>query len=410
MNENQLLHDEKTYRMIAEKYGTPCYIYDANLLRANFQQFKDSFVGLDATICYAVKANSNLAVLRELSSLGAGADIVSAGELTRALKANMKPIIFSGVGKNRAELELAIHHPDVQINIESYQEFQQIAEICRQQAPNTPCRIAVRVNPNIDAGTHDKISTGRKGDKFGVSFDEAVQIFSEASNIPMLKNHAVAVHIGSQLLSLNPYRLAFAKLRDFMAELQQQGINLEAVDIGGGLGIAYKGEEIPQIADYAKLVKEFFGDKKIYMEPGRRIVGNMGELLTRINLIKESQGQKFAILDAAMNDLMRPTLYDAWHHIVPIAHNQRGETDIYDIVGPICETGDVFAKARAMPIISEEDLLIIKDCGAYGAVMSSAYNARALAPEIMVKDGEIKLVRRRIGNDELLRYEVIDDE
>ena len=410
MNAKKLLHDEKTYRTIAEKYGTPCYIYDANLLRSNFQQFKDSFAGLDATICYAVKANSNLAVLRELSSLGAGADIVSAGELTRALKANMKPIIFSGVGKNRSELELAIHHSEVQINIESYQEFQQIAEICKNNPPQIPCRIAVRVNPDIDAGTHDKISTGRKGDKFGVSPIEAIQIFSEASKIPMLKNHAVAVHIGSQLLSLNPYRLAFAKVQDFMADLQQQGITLEAVDIGGGLGIAYKDEAIPQIADYAKLVKEFFGDKKIYMEPGRRIVGNMGELLTRINLIKESQGQKFAILDAAMNDLMRPTLYDAWHHIVPIAHNQRGETDIYDIVGPICETGDVFAKAREMPIISAEDLLIIKDCGAYGAVMGSAYNARALAPEIMVKDGAAKLVRRRIDNDELLRYEVMDDE
>ena len=404
------LHDETLYRSIAEQYGTPCYIYDAALLRGNYQQFADSFAGLDAIICYAVKANSNLAVLRELAKLGAGADIVSAGELTRALKAKMNPIIFSGVGKNHTELEMAIHHPDVQINIESYQEFQQIADICKNQPPKTPCKIAVRVNPDIDAGTHDKISTGRKGDKFGVSFDEAVQIFREAEKISVLKNHAVAVHIGSQLLSLEPYRLAFGKVRNFMNDVQQQGITLEAVDIGGGLGIAYKGEEILQIADYAALVQEFFANKKIYMEPGRRIVGNMGELLTRINLIKQSQGQKFAILDAAMNDLMRPTLYQAWHNIVPIAHNQRGETDIYDIVGPICETGDVFAKARQMPIISAEDLLVIKDCGAYGAVMSSAYNARALAPEILVKDGVAKLVRRRIDNDELLRYEVMDDE
>ena len=406
----EILHDEKIYRTIAEQYGTPCYVYDADLLRANYQEFSKSFAGLDATICFAVKANGNLAVLNELAQLGAGADIVSAGELTRALKAKMSPIIFSGVGKNRAELELAIHHPDVQINVESYQEFQQIAEICQHQPPQIPCKIAVRVNPNVDAGTHDKISTGRKGDKFGVPFDEAMQIYQEAQKISTLQNHAVAVHIGSQLLSLEPYRLAFGKVQDFMGALQQQGITLEAVDIGGGLGIAYQGEAIPQIADYATLVQEFFADKKIYMEPGRRIVGNMGELLTNVISVKESQGQKFAILDAAMNDLLRPTLYQAWHDIVPIAHNQRGETAIYDIVGPICETGDVFGKAREMPILAAEDLLVIKDCGAYGAVMSSFYNARALAPEIMVKQGKIHLVREKIDIEKLLTFEKMIEE
>ena len=404
----QYLHQPQLYQQIAEQYGTPCYIYDENLLRANYQQFAENFADLNCHICFAVKANSNLAVLNILSALGAGADIVSAGELTRAMQANMRPIIFSGVGKNRAELLQAIHNPDIRINIESEAEFAKIIELCEQSPPAHQVKISVRINPDVDAGTHDKISTGRKGDKFGLSMARALAIYQQAKNIDAIQPYGVAVHIGSQILSLDPYRLAFGKINEFIATLTAQDIHLQAVDIGGGLGISYQQQDIIAIKDYAAMVKEFFGDYRIYMEPGRRIVGNMGELLSRVIAIKPiDDGHHIAILDAAMNDLMRPTLYQAWHDIVAVA--PRDGKMLYDFVGPICETGDKFAEKRTLNLLQENDLIIIKDCGAYGAVMASAYNSRDIICEVMVRGNDTALVRRRIGIEELLSFEQLAD-
>ena len=400
---------EEIYDKIAAQYGTACYIYDGQKIADNYHEFATIFknLQLQADICFAVKANGNLAVLSLLAGCGAGADIVSQGEMKRALKAGLRPIIFSGVGKSEAELRFALTHHIDQINIESAEEFEMLASLT--EAMGITVNFAIRVNPNINVNTHDKIATGRKGDKFGLPFKEARLLYLKSVQIPTLNPVAVAMHIGSQLLALEPYREAFARARVFIDLLEKEGVPIEAVDIGGGLGIAYQQEAIPEIAAYGALVKKYFADKKITLEPGRRIVGNSGEILTRVINIKQSEGKKFIILDAAMNDLMRPALYQAWHNIVPIASPENQQQEAVDIVGPVCETGDYFAKARSMPPVNLGDLLVIKDCGAYGAVMAGTYNARDLSPEIMVKNGKIACVRKRQTVEGMMALEEIPD-
>ncbi len=411
INSSKLMFERDIYTKIARDYGTPCYIYDANQFTRNFQEFKQAFAELNAKICFAVKANSNLALLHEIGLLGSGADIVSQGEMMRALKANLRPIIFSGVGKSQKELAFALANQVDQINIESVAEFELLQQLLKDS--QQIIKVSIRVNPDIHVVTHDKIATGRKGDKFGLPFDEAHALYRRAQEIFNIDASGVALHIGSQLLTLAPYRVAFQRVKGFIQQLASENIHIEAVDVGGGLGIAYQGEDIPQIVDYASMVADFFADYTIYLEPGRRIAGNAGELLTQLVGVKVSGGKKFAILDAAMNDLLRPALYQAWHEMIPIdakAHEQNvpeNDQEIYDIVGPICETGDSFAKDRVMSPLTAGDLLVIKDCGAYGAVMASSYNARDLIPEIMVRDHQIYLVRKRVTPADFMALEMI---
>ncbi len=392
---------------LATQLPTPFYAYSTTAIRDRIAGLQHAFAGLDHRICYAVKANSNLAILQLMAQHDVGADIVSMGELHRCLRAGIpaERIVFSGVGKTEEEIHAALAAGVWRFNVESSDELQLLQAIAR--ARGVCARAAARINPDVDAQTHAKISTGKAENKFGVSIDEARGWFAEAAGMSNVRLDGLHAHIGSQILSLEPFRSALRRVEAFRRELVDSGHSIRSVDIGGGLGVSYRpGLDRPvAVEDYAALVRETFAtfDGTLVLEPGRHLVGEAGVLLTRVIRSKSSQDRNFLIVDAAMNDLLRPSLYDAWHEITPL-HEGR-ETVRYDVVGPVCETGDTFARDRAMPRCEAGDLLAIGGAGAYGASMASTYNSRPLIAEVLLDDGRYAVIRRRQTLTEMMSGE-----
>ena len=395
-------------KTIAQQVGTPFYCYSAGALRSAWQEFASAIEGMNASVCYALKANSNLAVVKLFGDLGAGADIVSVGEMKRALAAGIpaNKIVYSGVGKKPTELMAALQAGIGQINVESSAELETLNAVAGQLG--VKAAITIRVNPDIDAGTHEKITTGRKENKFGVDIDLARDAYALAGKLPNLKVVGVAMHIGSQLTTLDPYRDAIGKVRGLIAQLRADGHRIERFDIGGGLGIVYADEQPPSIASFLQRVaKETDGlGCELTFEPGRRLVGEAGVLVSEVILVKPGVSKTFVIVDAAMNDLIRPTLYEAWHDIVPVRRPRLDAATIRcDIVGPVCESGDYLAQNRDLAPLSAGDLIMVRSAGAYGAVMASSYNTRPLAPEVMVDGTRFAVVRPRPSIEEMLASE-----
>lgn len=393
---------------IADAVETPFYCYSQATIERHFRIFSEALAGLPATVCYAVKANSNLAVIRIMAEMGAGADVVSSGELTRALAAGIPAdkIVYSGVGKTRDEMTHALEEKILQINVESEPELELLNQVAGSLG--LKASVALRINPDVDAHTHDKISTGRQEDKFGIEWTRVQEVYTMGSQLPHIDMAGLAIHIGSQLTDLEPFRNAFIRLRDIVAMLQADGHEIRRLDLGGGLGIPYDGSVTPTPEEYGRVVSEVLGDLNVDLlfEPGRLIVGNAGLLVTRAIFVKDGATRRFVIIDAAMNDLMRPSLYDAKHDILPVNEPASGDTlENVDIVGPVCETGDTFATNCSMPHLEAGDLLAIRSAGAYGAVMASTYNSRPLIPEVLVKDDAFSLIRERVTVDTMLAYE-----
>lgn len=392
---------------LAEKYGTPFYCYSTATLTRHYTVFADALKGLDADIYFAVKANGNIGVLATLAALGAGADIVSAGELTRALVAGIpaSKIVFSGVGKKPDEMEAALNAGIHQINAESINELHALSEVATRIGKTAP--VAIRVNPDVDAKTHKKITTGLSENKFGIAWEQAEDAFRTALGLPGLDVVGVAVHIGSQLTDLTPYREAYAKVRGLVGRLREIGVDVRVCDLGGGLGIPYDAENPPSPAEYGAMVKDVMDGIgcRLGFEPGRMICGNAGVLVSKVVYVKQGVDRRFLILDAAMNDLVRPAMYEAYHAVVPLAQPRSNDLEMVDIVGPICESGDTFAKQRMMPPIAEGELVAFRSAGAYGATMSSMYNGRSLIPEILVKGDRHSVVAERYDVEDALARE-----
>jgi diaminopimelate decarboxylase len=405
---NGVLHAEDVaLPQIAAEVGTPFYCYSTATLERHYRVLDKAFAGQDATICFAVKANSNQAVLSTMARLGAGMDVVSEGELRRARAAGVQAdkIIFAGVGKTRDEMAYAIREGIFGFNVESEPELKALSEVAA--GLGATARVAIRVNPDVDAKTHAKISTGKSENKFGIPYLKAVALYAEARKLPSLEVEGIHMHIGSQITDLAPFRDAFRLMRDLTLELRREGHAIHHLDIGGGLGVPYRGSnDVPPHPDeYAALVKETLGDldAKLYLEPGRMIVGNAGILVTRVIFVKEGAGRRFTIVDGAMNDLIRPTLYEAYHEVWPVSEARAAaEPVLQDIVGPVCETGDYLAVERKLPPFERDDLMAVMTAGAYGAVMSSTYNTRLLVPEVLVNGAEYAVVRPRPTYDELI--------
>ncbi len=380
---------------IAAQYGTPCYVYSRAALTDGYRQFSNALQGREHLICYAVKANSNLAILNVFARLGAGFDIVSGGELQRVLAAggSAGKVVFSGVGKSVAEMRLALEVGILCFNVESAAELDRLNEVAGSMGKVAP--VSLRVNPDVDAKTHPYISTGLKQNKFGVAYTEAVALYRKAQALPHLRITGVDCHIGSQLTETSPFIAAVEKVLALVDALSREGIRLEHIDLGGGLGIRYNDETPPAIADYvAALLGALKGrSEKLVLEPGRVLVGNAGALLTRVEFLKPGEEKNFAIVDAAMNDLMRPALYDAYHEILTVQHENHA-AQRYEVVGPICETGDFIGHARELAI-APQSLLAVLSAGAYGMSMSSNYNTRPRAAEVMVDGASVHLVRER---------------
>ena len=410
--DGRLLAEDVPLEEIAAAVGTPAYVYSSAAVEDAYRAFAAALSGLPATICYAVKANGNLALIGTLGRLGAGADVVSEGELRRALAAGIpaKKIVFAGVGKTEAELAFALEREILQINVESLPELELLNKVALEQGRRAP--VAIRVNPDVDAATHAHISTGRSGHKFGIDIDQADAIFQRARELAGISLEGIAVHIGSQLTDLAPYRAAFGRLAGLYAELKAAGFPLRRLDLGGGLGIPYKDEATLDLAAYAAAAREATEglEAELVFEPGRLLVGNAGVLLTRVVYVKEGSTRRYVIVDAAMNDLIRPMLYEAWHEILPARAPAPGaESAPVDIVGPICETTDTFARGRPLPPVAPGDLLTILSTGAYSAVMSSSYNARLPAPEILVRGGRFAVVRQRPDHEALISQDRMPD-
>ena len=410
---NGVLHaDDVSLANIADAVGTPFYCYSETAIVGQFDAYVSAFADQDVRVCYAMKANDNLAVLRSLADRGAGVDVVSGGELKKALVAGIPAdrIIFSGVGKTGDELAKALDAGIMQINVESFPEMAALNTIA--VARKRTAEIAIRINPNVDAKTHEKIATGRKQDKFGIDIDQAVEAYRRAAELPGIEAVSVAVHIGSQLVSLDPFRAAFSRVAEFVGELRDAGHNIRRVDLGGGLGIDYDGTPPPTPAAYAQVVRQTVGGLgcRILLEPGRNLVGNAGVLVSRVIYTKEGADRDFVIVDAAMNDLIRPSLYEAYHGIRPVAKPARGgNLQSVDVVGPVCETGDTFTRARELPPISAGDLIVFDSAGAYGAVMASTYNARPHVPEVLVRGDQFSVVRARQSIEDMLSAETFAD-
>ncbi len=407
--DGELRAENVSLNELAAEFGTPFFCYSAATLTRHYQVFTDALSGVDADIYYAMKANSNLGVLATLGNLGAGMDIVSGGELVRAQAAGISPskIVFSGVGKSVDELRAALDADVHQINLESYEELHALSAIASEMGKTA--HVAIRVNPNVDAKTHAKITTGLSENKFGIAWEQAEAIFTEANGLPGIDVVGVAVHIGSQLTDIEPYRAAYTKVRGLVEKLRGLGLNIRAVDLGGGLGIPYDAETPPSPAEYGAMVQDVMAgiDCRLGFEPGRMIVGNAGILVSRVIYVKSGIDRKFLILDAAMNDLIRPALYEAHHTIVPVTEPTTDAMAPIDIVGPVCETGDTFARQRMMPEVKAGDLVAFRSAGAYAAVMASTYNARDLLPEILVNDSDYALVSERVTIHDILKREHI---
>jgi diaminopimelate decarboxylase len=395
-----LLLDGVPLNAIAAAIGTPTWVYSAATMRARYQALTGAMTdaGLDIHIHYAAKANDSRAVLALFGEQGAGADVVSGGELLKARRAGIPAsrIVYSGVGKSAPELRLALQEDIGQINVESAEELTMLSALAT--ATGRLARVALRVNPNVDAGTNDKITTGRATDKFGIPYDDAVALYAHATTLPGIQPVGVATHIGSQILGLAPYRAAFARIADLVHALRQNGSRVETVDCGGGLGIPYRNDPAPSPAGLAAAMKQAFHnlDVRLAMEPGRWLVGPAGVLLASVILTKQTPHEPFIVLDAAMNDLVRPAMYDAWHGIVPVSPTDAtAEARSATVVGPVCESGDTFARSRVLPALAPNAAVAILDTGAYGAVMSSTYNARPMAAEVWVDGGQWSVIRDR---------------
>ncbi len=405
---NGVLHAEGVnLSALADAVGTPFYCYSTATLERHYRVFADAFADVKSLVCYAMKANSNQSVLRTLAKLGAGADVVSGGELKRALAAGIpaNKILFSGVGKTEAELRAALAAEILCLNVESEPELDLLSKLAVETGRTA--RISIRVNPDVDSGSHAKISTGKSENKFGIPLKHARAVYARAAKLPGLQVTGVDVHIGSQITDLGPLEAAFRLLADFVTTLRADGHTISHVDFGGGLGIPYHADrEAPPVpADYAAMVKRVSHNLgcTLMFEPGRMIVGNAGILVSRVLYVKHGDAKNFVIIDAAMNDLIRPTLYEAHHDILPVREAAAGASAIVaDVVGPVCETGDYLALARSMPEPKAGDLIAIMTAGAYGAVQSSTYNTRALIPEVLVKGDQYAVVRPRVEVEQLI--------
>ncbi|MBL6427279.1 MAG: diaminopimelate decarboxylase [Maritimibacter sp.] len=399
---------------IARSVGTPFYVYSAATLRRHYQVFDDALAGMDHLICYAMKANSNLAVVKLMGDLGAGADVVSGGEYRRALAAGIPGdrIVFSGVGKTRDEMRLALENGIRQFNVESEPELLALNEVAMSM--DTVAPVTIRVNPDVDAKTHAKIATGKSENKFGIPIARAREVYAEIRGLPGVKAVGIDVHIGSQLTDLAPFRAAYEKVADLTHALREDGHEIIRLDLGGGLGIPYEtsNQAPPLPLEYGQVIRETVGDLgcEIEIEPGRLIAGNAGLMVSSVIYLKHGEGRDFLILDSAMNDLVRPSMYDAHHDIVPVIEAKPGvEQAPHDIVGPVCETGDTFAKQRNLPPLGAGDLVAFRSAGAYGAVMASEYNSRPLIPEVLVDGDHFAVIRARPTYEEMLARDTIPE-
>ncbi len=412
---NGVLHAEDiAIHDIVASGGAPFYVYSTATLTRHFKLFDDALAGMDHLVCYAMKAASNQAILQTLAKLGAGMDVVSGGEYARARAAGVpgERIVFSGVGKTRDEMRLALTGGIRQFNVESEPEMAVLSAVATELGVKAP--ITIRVNPDVDAKTHAKIATGKSENKFGIPISRAREVYAQAAALPGIDVIGIDVHIGSQLTQLEPFELAYKMVAELTETLRADGHNIRRLDLGGGLGIPYtRSNEAPPLpTDYGAMVKRVLGhlNCEIEIEPGRLIAGNAGILVSQVIYVKEGEDRKFLILDAAMNDLIRPAMYDAHHDIEPVIEPQAGaERATYDVVGPVCESGDTFAKGREMTQMTAGDLVAFRSAGAYGAVMSSEYNTRPLIPEVMVNGSEFAVIRSRPSFDEIINRDTIPE-
>jgi len=412
---NGALHAENVaISQIAEAVGTPFYLYSSATLLRHFKLFDDALQGMDHMICYAMKAASNQAILKLLGDAGAGMDVVSAGEYARARSAGIpgERIVFSGVGKTRVEMELVLRQGIRQFNVESEAEMRVLSEVAVSLGQVAP--ITIRINPDVDAKTHAKISTGKKEDKFGIPISRAREVYAMAAALPGLKIIGIDVHIGSQLTELEPFGLAYEKVAELTDILRADGHEITRLDLGGGLGIPYENSNSnpPTPEDYGALVREKVGHLgcEIEIEPGRFIAGNAGVMISEVIYVKAGEDREFLIVDGAMNDLIRPALYGAHHEILPIVEPEVGVAyQPYDVVGPVCESGDTFAKGRVLPHMEAGDLIAFRSAGAYGAVMASEYNSRPLVPEVMVQDDQFAVIRARPSLEDIINRDTIPE-
>ena len=397
---------------IAEQAGTPCYVYSRAMIEQRWHAFDDAFGRLEHLLCYAVKANSNLGVLNLLARLGCGFDIVSGGELERVLRAGGDPakVIFSGVGKSDQEIRRALEVGIYCFNVESEAELLRLNTLAADSDRRAPT--ALRVNPDVDPNTHPYIATGLKQSKFGISVEQAASLYAEAYNLSHIEVNGIACHIGSQLVDLAPFLDALDRVIALVEDLRGQGISLRHIDLGGGLGIRYRDEQPPSAHDYVAAMIDRLAasrgcrDLRVVIEPGRSLVGEAGLLLTRVLYLKQGEVRNFAIVDAAMNDLLRPALYDAWHDIVPVSRKSTKSVQRYDVVGPVCESADFLGRDREL-VVAAGDLLAVRSAGAYGACMSSRYNSRSLPAEVLVDGERLHVVRRRESIDDMLATEAV---
>jgi len=399
---------------IAAQVGTPFYLYSTATFERHFRLFDEALDGVDHLVCYAMKAASNQAILKTLAALGAGMDVVSQGEYARAIAAGVpgERIVFSGVGKTVEEIETALRGGIRQFNVESEPEMEAINAAALGLGKVAP--ITIRVNPDVDAKTHAKIATGKSENKFGIPISRAREVYAHAARLEGLKVVGIDVHIGSQLTQLEPFRLAYEKVAELTGQLRADGHEITRLDLGGGLGIPYtRSNEAPPLpVEYGQMIKDTLGHLgcEIEIEPGRLIAGNAGIMVSKVIYVKEGEDRQFMIVDAAMNDLIRPAMYEAHHDIEPIVQAQPGVEQVaYDIVGPVCESGDTFAKARVMPPVAAGDLIAFRSAGAYGAVMSSEYNSRPMIPEVMVKGDAFAVIRRRPSVQEMIARDDVPD-
>ncbi len=404
---NGILHAEDVnLKALADEVGTPLYCYSTATLQRHFKVMNEAFADTEHLLCYAMKANSNQAVLKTMADLGAGMDVVSEGELRRALAVGVpaRKIVFSGVGKTAKEMAFALKEGIACFNVESEPELELLSEVAQRVGQRAS--VSIRVNPDVDAKTHAKITTGKADNKFGISNLRASEVYARAAALPNIDVSGVDMHIGSQITELAPFEQAFKLMAELVEKLKSEGHNIRHLDLGGGLGVPYRGDnDIPPHPDeYAAMVKRTLGHLglKYMMEPGRMIVGNAGILVSRVIYVKENEGRHFIIQDAAMNDLIRPTLYDAYHEIIAVDETRNAESEEADVVGPVCESGDYLAKSRRLPKLQQGDLLATMTAGAYGAVQSGTYNSRLLVPEILVNGDDFAIVRPRQTYEELL--------
>jgi len=405
---NELYAEDVPVRLLAEKYGTPLYIYSYKTLLRHFKSYDEAYKDFPHIVCYALKANTNAAVLRLLAKYGCGADIVSGGELFRAMKAGIpsEKIVYAGVGKTEEEIRSALKAKILMFNVESEDELREIDRVAGRMRTKAP--VALRINPDIDAKTHPYISTGLREHKFGISIEDALENYRLASRLKNIRVIGVQKHIGSQITEISPFVDALKKILVLLDELNRQKFDIKYLDIGGGLGITYADEKPPVPADIAKKLLPIINGRNItlIMEPGRSIVGNAGVLVTKVLYLKKGEGKEFVIVDAGMNDLMRPSLYDAYHHIIPVARKKRNKI-VADIVGPICESGDFLARGRKIDKVNRGEYLSVMSAGAYGMSMSSNYNSRPFVAEVMVNGETHSLIRKRGSYEDLIRNENI---